>query len=40
MRWDEADNGLQRMLIFDPAKRMSAKQALQHPYFGEFLLSG
>ncbi|RKP10988.1 kinase-like domain-containing protein [Thamnocephalis sphaerospora] len=26
---------LRRMLIYDPAKRISAKQALQHPYFKE-----
>ena len=24
-----------RMLIYDPAKRISAKQALQHPYFDD-----
>lgn len=26
---------LDRMLIYDPAKRISAKQALQHPYFDD-----
>ena len=24
----------QKMLYYDPARRLSAKQALQHPYFG------
>lgn len=24
---------LQRMLVYDPKERITAKQALQHPYF-------
>ena len=24
-----------RMLVFDPSKRISAKQAIQHPYFDD-----
>lgn len=27
--------GLQRMLMFDPAKRVSAKVALHHPFFDD-----
>lgn len=25
----------QKLLIYDPAKRISAKEALAHPYFGD-----
>ena len=27
---------LDRMLVYDPAKRITAKSALQHPFFKEF----
>jgi len=26
---------LERMLVYEPGRRISAKQALQHPYFFE-----
>jgi len=29
----EGQDLLQQMLVFDPAKRISARQALKHPYF-------
>lgn len=28
------------MLVYDPSKRISAKQALQHPYFDDLDKSG
>jgi cyclin-dependent kinase len=28
---------LEKMLVYDPAGRISAKQALNHPYFEEYL---
>lgn len=30
----------QKLLIYDPAKRISAKEALAHPYFGDMNWEG
>ena len=32
---DQGKDILKRLLLYDPAKRISAKQALDHPYFGD-----